>query len=362
MRTVRFQKRPKGVRCSDGLDENAGACLAWLVLAALCACSGEDVTQPLLVPSEEIAPLDPDPVARGRYLAEQVTGCADCHTPRDAMGAPILSQYLAGAECFIRLDNGSCLHTPNLTNHATGLLNRSDEEIERMITEGVRPSATGDAPLFPVMASFVLRNLTPADLRALVAYLRAVPGVDHALPPNGPEFEPGPTNARATSGLPATRQGGRRGALGPAVPLDASLVPMPTPGYAEPEAASRGRYLAIQACLVCHTRHLDPDPRWLDYTRFFAGGEEFEVGLPTIAFAPNITSDPDTGIGAWSLDDILRVVRERTDPRGDGICPPMGGGGPSGLTEEDALDIAHYVKSLPPVVGERAEMCPFPPL
>lgn len=100
---------------------------------------------------------------------------------------------------------------------------------------------------------------------------------------------------------------------------------------------------------------------WLDYTTFFAGGEEFDVGLPTIAFAPNITSEPETGIGDWSLDDILRVIREGTDPRGDGICPPMGGG-PSGLAEDDALDIAHYIKPLPPVVGERAEMCPFPPM
>jgi mono/diheme cytochrome c family protein len=330
------------------------------MIAALFACSGEDVTEPRL-PREVTEALDPEPdLARGQYLVDHVTGCADCHTPRDAMGAPILAQYLAGAECFVRLDNGSCLHTRNLTNHETGLLNRTDEEIERMIVDGIRPSSTGDEALFPVMASFVLHDLEQQDVRAIVAYLRTVPGVDHAVPRRGPEFDPGPTNVLATSGLPATRRGGRRGALGPAVPLDPNVVPMPLPGYAEPEAALRGRYLATQACLICHSGHVDPDPRWIDYSKLFAGGEEFDVGLPTIAFAPNITSDLETGIGDWSLDDILRVIREGTDPQGDGICPPMGGA-PSGLTEADALDVAHYIKSLPPVVGERAEVCPFPP-
>jgi mono/diheme cytochrome c family protein len=277
------------------------------------------------------------------------------------MGAPILAEFLAGGECFIRLDNGSCLNTPNLTNHETGLMNRTDAEIKRMIKDGMRPTATGEEPLFPVMASFVLHNLTDQDLDAVVAYLRTVPGVDKVVPRRGPEFDPGPENPLSTSGLPATRRGGRRGALGPATPLDMSVVPMPVPGYAEPEAAQRGRYLATQACLICHTRHLDPDPQWLDYTRFFAGGEEFDVGLPTIAFAPNITSDPETGIGDWSVEDIVTAIKDGTDKHGDGICPPMGGG-PSGLTDEDTLDIAHYIKSLPPVVGDRAEMCPFPPM
>jgi cytochrome c len=42
----------------------------------------------------------------------------------------------------------------------------------------------------------------------------------------------------------------------------------------------------------------------------------------------------------------------------------MGGApmGAPGLTDEDALDIAHYIKSLPAVRGEKAEMCRFPPI
>jgi mono/diheme cytochrome c family protein len=333
-----------------------------LLGAVLCACSSEDTSPPSA--SGLLDPAQPDGfdlVTRGRYLADQVTGCPACHTPRDAMGAPIASEYLAGSECFIRLENGSCLNVPNITNHETGLLNRTDAEVKRMLTDGMRPTDTGEEALFPVMASFVLHNLTDQDLDAIVAYLRTVPGMEKVVPPRGPEFDPGPDNPLSTSGLPATRRGGRRGALGPAEPLEMSVVPMPVPGYAEREAALRGRYLATQACLICHTRHLDPDPQWLDYTKFFAGGEEFDVGLPTIAFASNITPDPQTGIADWSVDDILGAIQQGTDKHGDGICPPMGGA-PSGLTDEDELDIAHYIKSLPPVVGEQAEMCPFPPM
>jgi mono/diheme cytochrome c family protein len=333
-----------------------------LLSAVFFACSDEDAPlagQPGPSAGRALTPVELVP--RGQYLAENVTGCAGCHTPRDPMGAPILAEYLSGSECFIRLENGSCLNAPNLTNHETGLKNRTEAEIKRMLVDGIRPTPTGEEPLFPVMASFVLHNLTESDLDAIVAWLRTVPGVEKVVPRRGPEFDPGPANPLSTSGIPASRRGGRRGALGGAIPLDPSVVPKPVPGYAEPEAALRGRYLATQACMICHTRHLDPERQWLDYTKFFAGGEEFDVGLPTIAFAPNITSDPETGIGDWSVQDIFTAIQQGTDKHGDGICPPMGGA-PSGLTAEDALDIAHYIKSLPPVVGEKAELCPFPPM
>jgi mono/diheme cytochrome c family protein len=299
-------------------------------------------------------------VIRGQYLAEHITGCPICHTPRDAMGAPIPGQYMAGSECFNRLENGSCLNAPNLTDHETGLRNRTDREIKRMIRDGMRPTPTGEEPLFPVMGSFVLHNLTDPDLDAIVAWLRTVPGVDKVVPRRGPEYDPGPANPRSNSGLPATRRSGRRGALGPAIPLDMGVVPMPMPGYGEWEAALRGRYLATFACLTCHTRHIDPNPQWLDYTKFFAGGEEFDVGLPTVAFAGNITSDRETGIGNWSVEHIFQAIKQGIDKDGDGICPPMGGD-PT-MTDRDALDIALYIKSLPPVVGEKSEMCPFPPI
>src|SRR5215470_8082639 len=57
----------------------------------------------------------------------------------------------------------------------------------------------------------------------------------------------------------------------------------------------RGRYLAIAAdCASCHT---PPDGR------AYAGGRAIETPFGNI-FAPNITPDPETGIGAWSDDEF----------------------------------------------------------
>lgn len=186
-------------------------------------------------------------------------------------------------------------------------------------------------------------HITDPDLDAIVTYLRSVPGVDHAVPRSGPEFE-----------LPA-----------PAQALDLALAPQPRSDYAEPQAAQRGRYLAagVGVCLECHTQPLMGDPRVLDYDGFFAGGERFEIGLPVVPISKNLTSDPETGLGDWTVEDIVKAVKEGTDQDGDGICPPMPAGPMlpfEGITDEDALDIAHYIKSLPPVVNEVEDMCTWP--
>jgi mono/diheme cytochrome c family protein len=301
-------------------------------LLILAACGGDDDT------------AIESPVECGRYIVDHVAVCQDCHTPRNEDGIPIADQYLAGAECFAELPNGSCLNTRNLTNHETGLLNRSDDDIKRMIRDGVRPAVTGDQPLSPVMPYYIFHNMSEADLNAVVAYLRTVPGVDHAIDRSGPEFE-----------VPAA-----------ANPLDTSRIPMPMDGYSDTAAALRGRYLAAQAgvCLECHTQHIMGDPNVLDYAGIFAGGEQFPVGLPVVPVSSNLTSDA-TGLAEWTVEDIVEVLQDGTDVDGNGICPPMPVGpmGPfAGLKPEDALDIAHYIKSLPPIPNAIDDMCTFPPM
>lgn len=309
------------------------------VLLLVSAC-GDDDDATTAVAEDPLAVA-----ARGKYIVDVVAVCQDCHTPRNEAGAPIAEQYLAGAECFAQLENGSCLNTKNLTNHETGLLNRTDEEIKRMIRDGIRPAVTGDEALSPVMPYYVLHNMSEADLNAVVAYLRTVPAVDHAVPRSGPEFEvPAPANL-----------------------LDRSLVPMPVEGYADREAALRGRYLAgeIGICLECHTRHIMGDPNVLDYSAIFAGGEEFPIGLPVTPISSNITSDAETGLADWTVDEIVSALTLGTDKEGAGICPPMPVGpmGPfAQLTAGDARDIAHYVKSLPAISNAIDDMCTFPPM
>lgn len=331
------------------IESRFAFCCVFLAVAALAACDDEDET------TMANAPLLPaggsggtggsagevELVARGQYLVDNLAACADCHTPRDAMGAHIEGQYLAGAECFIRLDSGVCLHTSNLTNHETGLASRTDAEIRRMIVDGIRSTPTGDEILNPEMPFYAFHNLTDRDVDSIVAYLRTVPGVEHAVPPRAPEIvPPGPVN-----------------------PLDKNAVPSPAADYPERQSALRGRYLAAESgpCIICHTPRDLQAADILDLSRAFTGNEVFDVGLPEQSVARNITSDTETGIGDYSVDDIVTVLKQGKDKNGDGICPPMLGLF-AGLTDGDALDIAHYIKSLAPAPGLAEDQCVLPPM
>lgn len=276
-----------------------------------------------------------DLVARGEYLVDHILVCGDCHTPRLETGAPDVDNYLAGNDCFIDLsppaDNGEgCLPTPNLTDHATGLANRTDEQIQTMFLDGVRPN---DEALIPVMPYYQFHNLTTQDADAVVAYLRTVPGVDHAVPNPETGWQRPPA----------------------AVPnIDMTDVPEPAdtedPDY---DSAVRGRYLAAISCLECHTPHqmvAEEPPVVMDDA--FAGGEEFPLppGFTVDAvISPNITPHAN-GISGWTAEDITTVLQMGTDPDEGPICPPMPAGPMAafgGLTSEDATDIAHYLLSIP---------------
>jgi len=258
------------------------------------------------------------------------------------MGAPMMDRYMAGVECFVELPTGECLHSRNLTNDETGLKNRTDDEIKTMIRDGIRPSATGDEALHPIMPYYVFANTADEDLDAIVAYLRTIPAVEHALPRSDELFA----------------------VEAPANPLDPDTIPMPADDYPEFESAVRGRYLTTQVglCIECHTPHeqgadvLDPD-------KFFQGGEAFDLGLPAIPVSKNLTSD-ETGLAEWTVEDIVKLLKEGIDKNGDGACPPMPVGPMAaygGLTDDDALDIANYLKSLPAIENEIADMCTWPP-
>jgi len=189
--------------------------------------------------------------------------------------------------------------------------------------------------------------MSDEDADAIVAYLRTVPGVEHELPPNQAPF--------LAPDEPAPR-------------VDLDEVPEPDTDDSNYASAMRGRYLAAQAgvCLECHTPSTPmgtPEPR--DLSMAFAGGEEFRLGLepifPEVIYSRNITSD-ETGLDGWSAEDVVRALKEGVGPTGDPVCPPMPAG-PMGayahLTDDDALDIANYILTLPPIENELA-ICEMP--
>lgn len=106
--------------------------------------------------------------------------------------------------------------------------------------------------------------------------------------------------------------------------------------------AERGRYLTAAAgCVTCHTDDVDGAPA-------LAGGRAFATPFGTF-YSPNITADPDTGIGRWSEEDFVRALHEGIGPQGQAYFPAFPYTSYAGMTREDAVAIRAWLFSLPPV-------------
>lgn len=107
---------------------------------------------------------------RGRYLAEVLGHCGECHTPRGPTGAPDLSRWLGGGPD----PSGGRGRIPNIT---PGGLDWSAGEIAEYLNSGFTPdfdSAGGHMAL--VVSNFA--RLPPSDRDAVAAYLKRVPPVN----------------------------------------------------------------------------------------------------------------------------------------------------------------------------------------
>jgi mono/diheme cytochrome c family protein len=79
-----------------------------------------------------------------------------------------------------------------------------------------------------------------------------------------------------------------------------------------------------------------------------AGGNKFEGPFGTV-YAANITSDPDTGIGKWTAEQLVTVLRTGARPDGRQLSPIMPYMAFSALSDKDAMDIAAYLLSTDPL-------------
>ena len=80
-------------------------------------------------------------------------------------------------------------------------------------------------------------------------------------------------------------------------------------------------------------------------------GAPFPDG-PGEIYAPNITPDNETGIGAWSDDAIARAIREGISKDGTALFPIMPYGNYRGLSDEDLASLIVYLRSIPAVRHE----------
>ena len=129
-----------------------------------------------------------------------------------------------------------------------------------------------------------------------------------------------------------------------------------------PARLERGRYLAenVMGCIECHTA---ADEKTTPPTRTGAPGAGtlfLEEGKMRIV-APNITPDPDTGIGKWTDDQIARAIREGVDNQGRTLFPIMPYQEFKVISDEDVASVIVYIRTLAPVRSQLpAQIIPFP--
>jgi len=114
-------------------------------------------------------------------------------------------------------------------------------------------------------------------------------------------------------------------------------------GAADADSADlvkRGEYLARAGdCIACHTA---------DKGRPFAGGVPIGTPFGTL-YTPNITPDPDTGIGRWSDADFLRAMQQGIGKGGEHLYPAFPYPEYTRVTERDLLAIRAYLNTLAPI-------------
>ncbi len=111
----------------------------------------------------------------------------------------------------------------------------------------------------------------------------------------------------------------------------------------------RGEYLvSVGACGDCHTPGALLGKPEMD--KVLSGGNVgLEVPELGVAFPPNLTPDKDTWLGNWSDEDIAKTIRTGVRPDGRQLSPVMPYVSYAKLTDEDALAIAAFLKSLAPI-------------
>jgi mono/diheme cytochrome c family protein len=127
-------------------------------------------------------------------------------------------------------------------------------------------------------------------------------------------------------------------------------------GDADPQEFTqieRGRYLAILSdCGSCHTVPGSNQP--------FAGGRSIETPFGNIV-APNITPDPETGIGHLSDEQFDAAIRRGIGPKGYHIYPAMPYNAYTKMSRDDVLAIRAYLNTVAPIRhAVEANTLPFP--
>ncbi len=272
----------------------------------------------------------PEMIERGKYLANHVTVCMDCHSVRDwtKYSGPLTpGTFGKGGDKFDRDGAGvpGLFYARNIT--PANLKNWSDGEIYRTITAGVRKKGE---PIFPLMPYLAYGNMDPEDVKSIIAYLRTLTSLEGSYPDAHFNF---PMNLIVRT-----------------IPKDPTPSVRPNPN----DTLKYGEYLVkIAACGDCHTPMDKGQPL---PGMHFAGGFEFKFPNGNIVRSANLTPSHETGIGLWTEEDFTGRFKAYRDSAAKNIAVSLSEFNTvmpwtmyAGMTDEDLKSIYRYLGTIDPV-------------
>ncbi|MFN8259007.1 MAG: c-type cytochrome [Bacteroidales bacterium] len=225
-------------------------------------------------------------IERGRYLANSVAFCMNCHSKRDwnTFSGPIVEgSYGQGGEEFNQsIGYPGRFVANNLTPFGIG--NWTDGELLRAIASGVNKQGKA---LFPIMPHPNYGNLDREDIYSIISYLRTLPPVEFTPPSSEADF---PMNFIIN-----------------AIPEKAVFSKIPD----STDLVAYGKYIFTAAsCNDCHTKQIKGKPvKGME----LAGGFEFPLFTGGIVRSSNITPDLETGIGKWTEEQFISKFKSFAD-------------------------------------------------
>lgn len=271
------------------------------------------------VPAHQPTPHAPSDrealVKRGEYLAK-AGDCIACHTPRG--GQPYQGGYALPTPF-------GTMYAPNLTPHKEyGIGDWTADDFYRALHEGIRKDG---AYLYPAFPYTYYSKITRADSDAIFAYLQSLPPVANKVQENEMPF---PFNQR--------------------IILLGWRILFFRKGEFEPDPKqsaewNRGAYLVdgLGHCAMCHTQLTPLGAPLPLFSKTFSGGM-----IPVQNwYAPAINDDPKYGLGNWSEQDVVDLLRHGVSPRG-AVFGPMADvvhNSTQYMSEADTRAMAKYLKS-----------------
>ena len=257
-------------------------------------------------------------VRRGQYLVNGPMACSNCHGTRAEDFSIVPGKEFAGG--FHLVDPAFDAYSANITpDEETGIGKWTDEQIMTAIRRGIDPQGK---IIFPPMPVPTYNNLSDDDVKAVVAYLRTIAPVHNEVPESKWN-----------------------------IPQQAMPPPKGTPAPPMSDKVAYGRYIvtAEAHCFECHT---PMGPQGPDMSKLGAGGMEIQLAPGMVVRTANITSDPETGIGKWTDQQIKDALTKGVTPTGQHLSPPMPFPWFKNMTPEDLDAVVAFVRTIPPVVNK----------